>query len=382
MKKKLLGVLWLVVGAAFGFAIAAFGRGSSSGYSMNPIVVVVLIVVAIMLAVYLQIILHEAGHLMCGLLSGYRFVSFRVGSITLLKDEHGKFRFKRFKLAGTGGQCLMAPPADVPTDKIPTQLYNAGGVLVNLLCAIISLLLLVLCGGMPFLLRYFVAATMVIGFVYALLNGIPLKIGGIANDGHNILYLNRDKQAVKGFAAQLIINEKQQNGVRLSQMPDEVFDLGGEINFSDPLQANVGLMFISRELDKGNIELAHEQFKELLNSHGDELLPLLRLEAGCELMFTSLATGDKEVAQNTVNDKLLMNYITKHARVMSTKQRVLMAKALLFDNDRAEAERRYNEVVSRRDHYLMQGEVKSDIELMKRLLDERNVVENQVNSSN
>ena len=59
-----------------------------------------------------------------------------------------------------------------------------------------------------------------------------------------------------------------------------------------------------------------------------------------------------------------------------------MAKALLFDNDRAEAERRYNEVVSRRDHYLMQGEVKSDIELMKRLLDERNVVENQVNSSN
>ena len=223
---------------------------------------------------------------------------------------------------------------------------------------------------------------MAIGFVFALLNGIPLKIGGVANDGYNILYLNRDKQAVKGFAAQLIINEKQQNGMRLSQMPDEVFDLGGEINYSDPLQANVGLLLISRELDKGNIELAHEQFKELLNSHRKELMPLFRLEAGCELMFTSLVTGDKAVAQKTIDDEMLMKYITKYARVMSPKQRALMAKALLFDSNRAEAERLYNELVARRDSYLMQGEVESDIELMRQLLETQNASQNQANSTN
>lgn len=384
MKKVFTIVLSLAVGAAIGLAIVALGKssGSSSSNVVNPIVDVIVLFVAVALAAYLQIILHEAGHLVCGLLSGYSFVSFRIGSITLLKDKDGKLRFKRFKLAGTGGQCLMSPPENVPLDKIPTALYNAGGALVNLLCAIVSLLLLKYCGGMPMALRYFFAATMAIGFVFALLNGIPMKLGGVANDGYNILYLKRDKQAVKAFGVQLVVNEKLQNGMRLSMMPDELFDLGGDINFSDPLQANVGLVRISRELDKGNIELAHEQFKELLNSHRKELLPLYRLEAGCELMFTSLVTDDKDVAQKTINDNLLMKYITKYAPVMSSKQRVLMAKALLFDGNRAEAERLYNEVVARRDSYLMQGEVEGDIELMKRLLDAQNEDKNQVKSTN
>ena len=360
------------MGAAAGLVIILFANGDSS----SPVHFIEFIV-SLVIAACLQIILHEAGHLVCGLLSGYRFVSFRVGSITLLKDGDGKFRFKRFSLAGTGGQCLMAPPENVPLDKIPTSLYNAGGVIVNLLCAVVSLLLLICCGGMPLWLRYFLAATMAIGFVFALLNGIPLKLGGIANDGHNLLYLNRDKKSVKGFAVQLIINEKQQNGTRLSEMPDELFTLDGGINYSDPLQANVELMKISRELDKGDIELAHEHFKELLNCHGKELLSLFRLEAGSELMFTSLATGDKDVAQNTINDNMLMKYITKYARVMSTKQRTLMAKTLLFDGDRAEAERLYNEVVARRDSYLMQGEVESDIELMKHLLKAQDIDQNQ-----
>lgn len=370
---------------ALGFMLGLFlsiidvTPGSSN---VNPVVDFVALIVAVLLAAFLQIILHEAGHLVCGLLSGYSFVSFRVGSVTLLKDEDGKLHLKRFKLAGTGGQCLMSPPKNVPLDKIPTVLYNAGGTLVNLLCAIVSLLILIYCDEMPFWLHYFVGATMVIGFVLALFNGIPLRLSGVANDGYNILYLNRDKQAVKGFGTQLIINEKLQNGIRYSQMPDKLFDLGGEINYSDPLQANVGIMAISRELDKGNFELANEQFKELLNSHIKELLPLFRLEVGCELMFTSLATGDKEVALNTINDNLLMKYITKYARVMSPKQRALMAKALIYDENRAEAERLYNEVVDRRDSYLMQGEVKSDIELMKSLLETQNVAQNQGISSN
>ena len=377
MKNAFRILLMFLMGAAAGLVIIIFANGDSS----SPVHFIEFIV-SLVIAAYLQIILHEAGHLVGGLLSGYRFVSFRVGSITLVKDGNGKLRFKCFKIAGTGGQCLMAPPENVPLDQIPTKLYNAGGALVNLLCATVSLLLLLFCDGMPMWLRYFLAATMAIGFVFALLNGIPLKMGGVANDGYNMLYLNRDKQAVKGFAAQLIINEKQQNGMRLSQMPDEVFDLGGEINYSDPLQANVGLLLISRELDKGNIELAHEQFKELLNSHRKELMPLFRLEAGCELMFTSLVTGDKVVAQKTIDDEMLMKYITKYARVMSPKQRALMAKALLFDSNRAEAERLYNELGARRDSYLMQGEVESDIELMRQLLETQNDSQNQANSTN
>lgn len=376
MKKSFAILFSLALGAVLGFAIimlASNNSGSSSDKgAIDAIIDMCVLFVVVVLAAYLQIILHEAGHLVCGLLSGYRFVSFRIGSITLLKDGDGKLRIKRFKLAGTGGQCLMSPPENVPLDKIPTSLYNSGGVLVNLLCAIASLLLLRYCGGMHLWLRYFLAATMAIGFVFALINGIPMKLSGIANDGYNLFNLNRDKQSVKGFGAQLVVNDKLQNGTRLAQMPDELFDLGGDINYKDPLQANVWLMSISRELDKGNVELAHEQFKDLVYNHGNELLPLFKMEAMCELTYTSLATGDIVLAQSNVANKMMMTYIKKHARVMSSKQRVLMAKALILDKDRAEAEQLYNEVVARHDNYLMQGEVESDIMLMELLLKREN----------
>lgn len=77
------------------------------------------------------IILHETGHLVCGLLSGYKFVSFRIYSLTFIKMD-GRLRVRRYSIAGTGGQCLLTPP-DLPLKKIPTGWYNFGGVLFNII---------------------------------------------------------------------------------------------------------------------------------------------------------------------------------------------------------------------------------------------------------
>ena len=59
----------------------------------------------------LQLILHEAGHYLFGRLTGYTFVSFRIDNYTWIK-ENGKLVLKRFKIPGTGGQCLMMPPKE------------------------------------------------------------------------------------------------------------------------------------------------------------------------------------------------------------------------------------------------------------------------------
>lgn len=384
MKKALSILISLAIGAALGIAISSLINSiySNESNTTSKIVEMVLLLVALFLGAYLQIILHEAGHLVCGLLTGYRFVSFRVGSLTLIKDANDKLRFKRFKLAGVSGQCLMSPPAGVTADKLPTALYNAGGVLMNLLCATVSLLLLIYCDNMHSFINGFLVTTVFVGYIFALLNGIPLKMSGVSNDGYNLMYLKRNKQSVKGFQSQLIINEKLQNGTRLSQMPDELFDLGGEIDYSDPLQSNVEIMRISRVLDRGDVEQAHSLFKELLNQHQYELLPLLRIEAESEMLFTNLATNNKEMAQILSNDKPLMSYITKHARVMSSKQRTLMAKALILDGDRATAQQMLDTVKANRESYLMQGEVKSDILLMERLLEDKKDDSNQANTTN
>ena len=91
---------------------------------------------------------------------------------------------------------------------------------------------------------------------------------------------------------------------------------------------------------------------------------------------------NKEMAQILSNDKPLMNYINKHARVMSSKQRTLMAKALILDGDRATAQHMLDMVKANRESYLMQGEVMSDILLMERLLEDRKDDSNQAYSTN
>ena len=380
MKKLGVFLLSCLMGAAVGLGIAMLGDKSID--PGNVFLKVTIIVTAIILAAYLQIILHEAGHLVCGLMSGYQFVSFRIGSLTIIR-QNGKLKIKRFKLAGTGGQCLLSPPKGVPLDEVPTALYNAGGVLMNILTATIALVLLLTCKDtMPQWLTYFLAGTVVVGYAFALINGIPMKVGGIANDGYNMLHLGKNKQSVKGFSVQLLANEMIQNGIRPAMMPMELFNLGGDIDYSDPLQSNVELMRISRILDSGDITSAHEQLKELVWQHGHEILPMLASEARIELAFTSLATGDKELAQEILGDKKLMAYIKAHSGVMSSKQRLLMAKALILDNDREAAQAIYDKVVAKRDSYLMQGEVACDIDLMKLLLDRENNDQNQAKNMN
>jgi len=372
MKKFLVALISLAAGAAIGVGIsmlASYSDSTSSNANIGTTIInIIVAVLMIGVAAYMQIILHEAGHLVCGLINGYRFVSFRIGSLTIIKQNE-KLRIKRFNIAGTGGQCLLAPPKDAPLDEVPTMLYNAGGVLSNIITATIALILLLNYKTiMPMWLIYLLCGNVVFGYVFALLNGIPLKLGGIGNDGYNMLNLNKNKQSVKAFSMILIANEMNQNGTRPKDIPSEYIELGENIDYGDSLQCNLEIMRISKVLDSGDTASAYEQFKQLIDCHQHEMLPMLTMEAKTELAFTALATGDKELAQNILSDKKLNSYIKVHSKVMTSKQRLLMAKALFLDNDREKAEDIYKNVVNKKNKYLMQGEVESDIELMKQCM--------------
>ena len=98
--------------------------------------------VFVYIATLLHTIIHEGGHLVFGLLTGYKFISFRVGSF-MLKKEDKKLVFKRFTLAGTGGQCLMSPP-ELKNERMPYVMYNLGGALMNIVFSIITGVLMIL----------------------------------------------------------------------------------------------------------------------------------------------------------------------------------------------------------------------------------------------
>lgn len=319
-------------------------------------------IASFIISICILIPVHEAGHLAGGLLSGYRFVSFRIFNLTFIKEE-GKLKIKRYSIAGTGGQCLMSPP-DRPITEIPTVLYNLSGILANLLVLLIALPLLF--ADINVFIRIGVIIFIIVDAGMILLNGIPMQIGGIGNDGYNALTLRKNPESARGFIIQLKTNALIQSGIRPKDMPDEYFILPAKADYSNPMNISLFLMSASRKLDMLDFESTLRDFEELY-SHKSEIMPLLVKEIECELIFLRLAGGETEKAKELMTPAL-MKYLADYSKTMSSKARTLAAIALYLENDRAKANTIYQNLINNKENYLLQGEVLSDIAILEKTM--------------
>lgn len=166
---------------------------------LSTFLVIITLVVFLFAALYLMILIHELGHLIFGLLTGYSFSSFSIFGKTLLRQE-GRWRVKKFSLPGAAGQCLMKPPAY--REDYPFLLYNYGGVLAN---GIIALLLIhpVFLSHLYLYLRIFLGLLCVLNAVGAWLNGFPKVRRGLPNDGMNARDAGQSTAARQGLYHQI-----------------------------------------------------------------------------------------------------------------------------------------------------------------------------------
>ena len=94
---------------ALGFGAGWLGAWMADHADLSGWQLLVLLAAAAV-GVLVQIVLHDGGHLAAGLATGYGFVSFRIGSVMLLKKD-GRLQFCRYQLAGTGASaCWPRPP--------------------------------------------------------------------------------------------------------------------------------------------------------------------------------------------------------------------------------------------------------------------------------
>ena len=262
--KSLLGtVIYLLVCLGLGIFIGRFlGQNTSSEKEWGHIFFVfVFAMLTFYLSIILQTIVHEAGHLVCGLLTGYEFSSFRIGSFMWMK-KNGKLQLKRYSLAGTGGQCLMAPP-DLQDGKMPYRLYNMGGSLANLLFSALCLLLYFICREYKYPALFLIICA-IIGLFIALLNGIPMRIQNMDNDGYNALNLGKDTDAIKAIWLQLKINQEYSLGTRLRDLPEEWFSLPPEDKMNNNIIATIAVFRCNYLMDQGKYEEADALMEDLL----------------------------------------------------------------------------------------------------------------------
>ena len=376
---KLIG--GLLVGACLGFALVTFIIALINGESIlttyqtlaskfTPGIIAQILWLLFIgfTALIVNIVLHEGGHLVAGLLTGYRFVSFRFFNFTLISKD-GHLRWRNFELAGTGGQCLLAPP-NKPIDQIDTRWYNAGGVLANILITAVSLLL-IWAFDLPQLLDELLGTMAVVGVLVALMNGIPMKLGGVANDGLNLFQLEKDIPSKQCFCNILDVNGRNQEGESYADMPERLFTLPQPIDWKNSIHVGAVLLAATRMTAMQQWEDAYHLLSEALDNK-DSYMKLYQLEAEAMMTLVCIATGRDDEARQFYS-KDVAQHVSLHASTQSDKLLVQQAVALALDNDRPAAEKKYHDLQAKRDKFVHQGDVAMSLDLMQWLLDNRQI---------
>ena len=328
-------VFAMVIGAICGVVIAEFSADSaSSGSFASGIGSLAALFVGMYLAIMFHMIIHEAGHLLFGLLTGYRYVSFRVFSFMWVKDE-GKIRLKRLSIAGTGGQCLMAPP-DMKDGKFPQVMYNLGGSIINLIAGGIFLAAGFLLSGFP-LAKAAMFIFAVVGFMLAFTNGVPMRMGVVDNDGYNAISLNKSPEAAEAFWIQLKANEQIAKGIRLREMPDKWFELPSDESMKNSMVATRGVFAANRLMDEENFEEAEKLITHLLSIESG-MVGLHKSLLICDKIFCGLIAGkngDAIEGMLTKEQKKFMKAMKSFPSVLRTEY----ALALINEKDASKAEK-------------------------------------------
>lgn len=100
-------VFYMLLGAACGIFDLMYmdTAGQSEKGLFSEIIPLALMLIGTYAAILIQLIIHEAGHLIFGLMTGYRFNSFRVSNLMWVKLD-GRIQCRSCTLPEPAGQLL------------------------------------------------------------------------------------------------------------------------------------------------------------------------------------------------------------------------------------------------------------------------------------
>lgn len=359
IEKFISGAIYMgfcaVAGGFGGYAVGKLvPKDAPKGQEFLGILLVMLTFVAVLVV---HIFIHELGHMVCGLISGYKFNSIRFFGLMIV-NENGKLAIKKMSVAGTGGQCSMVPPRTDGTS--PVALFNWGGCLVNVITSVVAILVAILCRNM-LVFSTILLIFGVVGIGLAIINGIPLRT--LSNDGYNAVTLKNRPQARIAFEKSLVIVKELGDGKRLRDLPEDYFDYEvGKYELDDNLLISTAAMTLNYHLDCGNYDKVYELSKHLYENV--ELIDAHKLIAVAELVTSTLITGrDKSEVDKVLtkeNKKLI-----KMFEALPSAHRVWYVYELLYNGDKEKADKHKENFDKKAKQYPYKSDLQNDIELME-----------------
>lgn len=367
MKKILIMIATVIVSMGVGYLVGmglSYLFGDSTGshdIEVSKMLWALFIsLCSFIISFFANTVLHEAGHMIFGLMTGYKFMSFRILNLTLYKSDEG-MKFGKFNVGGTLGQCLMVPPS---TQPLPYFWYNFGGVFMNLAVILIACILI---GKLdmpliPFEFSIMMLATAAWMF---LMNGIPMTLG-VPNDGKNIMVLWRHPEKRKDFYNMLAVASEMYSGKRLYEMPAEWFISSPLTEKSDAMDLSARNLTYSLLVDKMEFDAAR-QITEEFQVLGKNLPEMFKCEVASDRLFLELATLNRIEVVSELYDKKLQKYIETFSKYSPLKSAVLFAYELINNQNPVAAQAHYDKVAAHSGKYLNTCETKTALDIMNEL---------------
>jgi hypothetical protein len=280
---------------------------------------------------YIHGFFHELGHLVFGLICGWRFLAFRLFSLLLIKEQ-GQLKLRRFYSPVSFVYCDMAP-SKKSAERYPILLPLLGSALMNLLAGIGFFFLGLNC-SIPLLdtSAYALAAT---GLQFALLDAIPYRNSVYQSDASKAMDIRRTADNRRVYWLLRTINAEVQRGNRMKDMPDEWFPIPSDAQMKDPMFAELSLNLCSRLMEQQSFRQAHGLISHFL-SIDSAITPHQRGFFTCDLIFLELIGENRPTflqSLRTPEQLRFMDQLPDYLTVLRTRY----AYALLHEGSAEQA---------------------------------------------
>ncbi|MDO5725464.1 MAG: M50 family metallopeptidase [Tissierellia bacterium] len=357
---SVLFVLTLIVGI---FKVSTQFVRISSLDTKETIIYVIGLAFAGYMAFFLNVLLHEAGHLLFGLICGYSFLLYRIGSLVFVKLKD-KIELKRHSIRGTGGQCIMLPEK-YSEDDYPYLLYNLGGVIVNYFLAIVFWLIFInrpsggnLAQGVFYV---FCFSTAFIALYLGIINTIPLGKYGLQNDGQNVWDIMHDKDSKHAFYHMLMSGRAQLQDKSYESHQEKDFFVDSDLNINNTLNYGRAVDYRNYLMQNGRTEDAKIWSEKIDNAQN---IPDMYKHAYQNQILI------EEISQGLPKDELSFNIDKKYLQRLEQDKRNIQANTLLsiywllIEDNRKLAKKYSKRVKKYAKNYLVPCEAKSYLQFL------------------
>lgn len=201
---------------------------------MNIFVILINIIPAVLLSIIIQLAFHEIGHMLAGLITGWRLIYLQLYHLALIK-ENSKYRIKLVPTLNC--RCIMYPK-DLYQGA---TLYTLGGISTNLLLTVTGL-----AGMIGFLhrpiLRIYMWSFFASGIMLLITNATP-NTKRVCNDMACLKLIRNDTLSMISHNAQMMIAQQLFEGMTYRQIEPDLICLTGEKVYTDILAYQVVLEY-------------------------------------------------------------------------------------------------------------------------------------------